>query len=138
MVPLLEAEPKGEIWMTDRPFVVWNEVPVRDLDAAMSFYKTVFALDFVREDMGPNETAMWGADGAAGGGHLYPGTPATDGNGPTVHLAVPGALEDAIDQCWSAGGKVVSDPITIPPGRFAYATDPDGNSIGLFEPTVPA
>jgi len=122
--------------MADRPFVVWNEVPVRDLDAAMAFYKTVFDLDLVRQDMGPNETAMWGVDGVNGGGHLYPGTPASDGNGPTVHIAVPGKLEDSIDRCWSAGGKVVSDPITIPPGRFAYATDPDGNSIGLFEPAA--
>ena len=32
-----------------------------------------------------------------------------------------------------AGGTVVSPIIQIPPGRFFYATDPDGNSIGLFE-----
>jgi predicted enzyme related to lactoylglutathione lyase len=31
-----------------------------------------------------------------------------------------------------AGGKVVSDPIAIPAGRFAYCLDPDGNSFGLF------
>ena len=30
------------------------------------------------------------------------------------------------------GGKVVSEIVTIPPGRFAYCTDPDGNRIGLF------
>jgi predicted enzyme related to lactoylglutathione lyase len=32
-----------------------------------------------------------------------------------------------------AGGQVVSPPITIPPGRFFYAVDPFGNSIGFFE-----
>ncbi|MEM9344850.1 MAG: VOC family protein [Pseudomonadota bacterium] len=125
--------------MASRPFVVWSEVPVRDLTAAMEFYKTVFVLDLTRADMGPNETATWGGgEGDMGGGHLYPGTPASDGNGPTVHITVPDKLEAAIDRCWSAGGKVVSEPITIPPGRFAYATDPDGNSIGLFEPTMAA
>ena len=36
------------------------------------------------------------------------------------------------DRVWEAGGKVVSDPISIPDGRFAYTLDPDGNSFGLF------
>ncbi|MFC6655736.1 hypothetical protein ACFQEX_09535 [Roseibium salinum] len=31
-----------------------------------------------------------------------------------------------------AGGDVISDPIAIPGGRFAYGIDPDGNSIGMF------
>jgi predicted enzyme related to lactoylglutathione lyase len=39
-----------------------------------------------------------------------------------------------MEACGRGGGKVLSPVITIPPGRFAYATDPDGNSIGLFEP----
>ena len=65
--------------------------------------------------------------------HIYPGKPAPAGTGPTIHLALPGKLEDSIAAWKKAGGKVVSDPITIPPGRFAYATDLDGNSIGLFE-----
>jgi predicted enzyme related to lactoylglutathione lyase len=41
-------------------------------------------------------------------------------------------LEDALKRVGESGGKVVSDIVTIPPGRFAYCTDPDGNSIGLF------
>ena len=40
-----------------------------------------------------------------------------------------GALET------DAGGTVLPmPPVTIPPGRFVYATDLDGNSFGLFEP----
>ena len=67
-------------------------------------------------------------------GHLYPGKPAAKGDGPTIHFAVADKLEDAIDRVWNAGGKVLDiPPITIPTGRFVYALDPDGNSIGLFE-----
>lgn len=36
-------------------------------------------------------------------------------------------------RCSKAGGEVIGAPITIPAGRFAYAKDLDGNSIGLFE-----
>ena len=67
------------------------------------------------------------------GGHLYPGKPAADG-GNTIHIALPDSLEAGIERCKAAGGEVVSPPIQIPPGRFAYAKDLDGNSIGLFEP----
>ena len=66
-------------------------------------------------------------------GHLYPGKPAPEGTGSTVHFAVPDSLEKTLERVGSAGGKVVSDPIAIPVGRFAYALDPDGNSLGIFE-----
>lgn len=115
--------------------VVWTELPVRDLDAAMTFYATVIGAPTKRDDTGPNPRADFAvADMMTGvGGHLYPGKPATPGAGPTVHLAIEGTVEAAMERCTRAGGKVVSPVITIPPGRFAYAEDPDGNSIGLFQ-----
>ncbi|MEM7024510.1 MAG: VOC family protein, partial [Pseudomonadota bacterium] len=58
--------------------------------------------------------------------------PAADGAGPTVHLASPDQLENALERVKEAGGKVVSDIVSIPVGRFAYCLDPDGNSIGIF------
>jgi predicted enzyme related to lactoylglutathione lyase len=86
------------------------------------------------DESGPNPMAILGGNMETVGGHLYPGKPAMAGNGPTVHIAVTDRLEDAAIRCRKAGGTVLGDIITIPPGRFVYATDPDGNSIGLFEP----
>ena len=119
--------------MTSQPTVVWSEIPVTDLNKAMEFYADVFGWTLSVDDTGPNPMANFTSDLNSVAGHLYPGKPAVDGNGPTLHLAVPGTLEDAINRCTAAGGKVVSPAITIPPGRFAYALDPDGNSLGLFE-----
>lgn len=118
--------------MTQKPTVVWTEIPVRDLDKAQAFYETVFGFNMARDTSGPNDMVNFDADMSGIGGHLYPGEPGA-GNGPTLHLAVPDTLEAAIARCTKAGGTMVSPPITIPPGRFAYATDPDGNSLGLFE-----
>ena len=115
------------------PIVVWNEIPVSDLGRAVSFYNAVFGWSMDIDETGPNPMAMFGNDPATSGGHLYPGKPATD-NGPTVHLSVAGKVEEAADRVWKAGGTVVSEAVEIPPGRFIYAKDPDGNSIGLFEP----
>ncbi|MEM9199895.1 MAG: VOC family protein [Pseudomonadota bacterium] len=115
-------------------FTVWTEIPVSDLDRAITFYGAVFSTKLIRQDMGPNETAVFptrAKDGVAG--HLYEGTPAAGGNGPTLHLALPDRLEAGLDRLRAAGGTVVSEPIEIPDGRFAYCIDPDGNSIGLFE-----
>ncbi|MEM6825836.1 MAG: VOC family protein [Pseudomonadota bacterium] len=116
-----------------KPILVWSEIPVTDMDRALAFYNSVFGWQMTIDESGPNPMATLGGDLETIGGHLYPGTPASD-NGPTVHIAVPGKLEDHVARVGPAGGEVVSPAIEIPPGRFAYIKDPDGNSIGLFEP----
>ena len=86
-------------------------------------------------DNGPNPVAFFQTTPAMAGcaGHLYPGKPSGDGSGPTVHLAIDGKLEAAMERVTKAGGKVLSEPVEIPAGRFAYCLDLDGNSVGLFE-----
>ena len=114
-------------------FTVWMEIPVSDLDRAMAFYNQVFKTELKKEETGPNPFAIFPTSDKEGvAGHLYPGKPAPNGTGPTIHLASPDKLEDALARFKDAGGKVVSDVITIPAGRFAYCLDPDGNSIGVF------
>ena len=114
-------------------FTVWAEIPVTDLDRAITFYNKVFKAELKKDESGPNPMAMF-PTAAPGGvaGHLYPGKPATEGSGPTVHLACPDKLENALERVKEAGGVVLSEPISIPVGRFAYCLDPDGNSIGVF------
>jgi len=119
--------------MTQKPTVVWTEIPVRDLDKSQAFYETVFGFKMAKDETGPNPLVNFDADMSGIGGHLYPGEPAS-GNGPTIHLATPDKLEATMERCTKAGGEVVSPIVAIPPGRFAYAKDLDGNSIGLFEP----
>jgi uncharacterized protein len=122
--------------MTHQPthFTVWTEIPVTDLDRGTDFYAAVFGTTLLRHQMGPNEVAtLPTADGKGIAANLYPGKPAAAGTGPTIHLLLPDALEAGLDRLRKAGGTVVSDPVAIPEGRFAYCLDPDGNSIGLFE-----
>ncbi|MEM1045549.1 MAG: VOC family protein [Pseudomonadota bacterium] len=121
--------------MTFKPnhFTVWTEIPVSDLDRAIAFYNSVFKTELKTDNTGPNPIALFPTDDPNGiAGHLYPGNPASGGAGPTVHLACPDGLEETLDRVEKAGGTVVSEPIGIPAGRFAYCLDPDGNSIGAF------
>lgn len=118
--------------------VAWAEIPVRDIDAGMAFYNAVFQYELTAMDMGPNPVAMLPrADGGIAA-HLYPGKPAENGSGPTVHLTVPDTLEATLERVTKAGGRVVGEPVPLPIGRFQYIADLDGNSIGLFEPAAPA
>ncbi len=119
--------------MPDQTLVVWNEIPVSDMEKAVEFYNAVFKWDLTIDNTGPNPMAYLGGDMNTAGGHLYPGKPASKGNGPTVHIAVPDTLDAAVARCKQAGGTVLSDAIEIPVGSFAYIIDPDGNSLGLFK-----
>lgn len=121
--------------MSSRPVLVWCEIPVSDLDESAKFYEAVFGYKTALDETGPNPMVNLTDDMQSIAGHLYPGTPAPDG-GNTVHLALSDNLEDGMQRCKDAGGTVVSPIIQIPPGRFAYAKDLDGNSIGLFEPAM--
>ena len=119
--------------MTSPNTCVWFEIPVADLERARTFYGALLKRDLAVTEGGPNPLVALTDMGDAGvSGHLYPGEPA-QGSGPTIHLASPDGIDAAAERVRRHGGAVVSEPIAIPPGRFVYATDPDGNSIGLFE-----
>ncbi len=125
--------------MTDFPLpqhaVVWAEIPVTDMDRARAFYGAVLGHPLVDNTDGPNPMAILPNVSPQTGiaGHLYPGKPAPRGEGATVHLAAPDALETTMERVREAGGEVLSPPIAIPSGRFAYCFDLDGNSIGFFQ-----
>ncbi|WP_419907074.1 VOC family protein [Hoeflea sp.] len=113
---------------------VWFEIPVSDLKSGMAFYNAVLQTELVRTEMGPDVVGVFPNKDPQSGvaGHIYAGNTGEPGKGNTIHLAVPERLESAMDRVVENGGKVVSDIISIPAGRFVYCLDPDGNSIGLF------
>ncbi len=123
--------------MTYQPehFLVWGELPVTDLDRSIAFYKAVTLGEVTRDDSGPNPMAVFQPKDMKTGIALsmYPGKPAVRGTGSTLHLSAQGALEDTMQRVRDAGGEVVSEPIPLPAGRFFYALDLDGNSVGFFE-----
>jgi predicted enzyme related to lactoylglutathione lyase len=123
--------------MTFQPkdFLVWGEIPVSDLRSAVQFYEAVTGAALEVDENGSNPMVfLKPADMASGVAlHLYPGRPSHGGAGPTLHIAANGTAEEVMERVKSAGGQVVSEPIQIPAGRFFYAIDPDGNSVGFFE-----
>jgi predicted enzyme related to lactoylglutathione lyase len=114
--------------------IAWTEIPATDLEKARVFYGKILQADLAISEMGPNPAVFLpGSDGSSVSGHLYPGKPAAAGTGNTIHFSAVGPLEDTMNRIKEAGGSVESPVIEIPSGKFFYAVDPDGNSIGFFE-----
>jgi uncharacterized protein len=123
--------------------VVHFEIPVDDLDAASRFYADVFG---------------WKLEPFGDVGYVLAATTPTGPDGrPTQPGAINGALmqrasdapapvpvigvdsvEDALSRIEAAGGAVVRPKTEIPNmGWYAYARDPQGTVIGLWE-SMPA
>ena len=98
--------------------LVWCEIPVTDLDAAMKFYSAVFGYAMTVDETGPNPMSFLPSKPNGGAsGHLYPGKPAAKGTGNTVHLAVPDTVEATAARVNDAGGEAFDMVIEIPAGR---------------------
>ena len=94
--------------------LVWCEIPVTDMEKAVAYYEAVFGYTLTIDTTGPNPMAIFPNKDTMGvSGHLYPGNPATDGQGPTVHLAIDGKIEDAMTRVEEAGGHLRSPVVTI-------------------------
>ncbi len=116
-------------------FTAWAEIPVRDLDRGVAFYAAVTGGILEKVEMGGDPVAYFVTEETTQNvsANLFVGEPGDGNSGPTIFLAIPDRIEDALDRVWQTGGRIASDVIEIPPGRVAYANDPDGNRFGLFE-----
>lgn len=113
--------------------VVWCEIPVTDLDAGVAFYSAVFDSQMEITEMGPNPSAFFPKQNEEDvAGHIYPGKPAQNGEGMTAHLHAPDTLEATVGRAQKAGAEIIGPVIDLPFGRFQYAIDPFGNSLGIF------
>ena len=122
--------------------VVHFEITFDDQERAKDFYRSVFDWELYDADMGNGityTTAMTvpvdddrrpKEPGAINGGFTAKSkeTPA-----PVITIGVP-SIDDTLEKVEASGGKVVTPRTPIPDmGAFAYFTDSEGNTMGLFE-----
>jgi predicted enzyme related to lactoylglutathione lyase len=123
--------------------VVHFEIPADDVGRAKEFYGSVFGwqlqdmpeMDYTiiqTTDVDP-QTHMPTEPGAINGG-LMRRSDAT--RSPVLTIDVD-SIDDALKQVEAAGGGVVQPRTEIPGmGAYAYFTDPEGNTLGLWETTT--
>jgi hypothetical protein len=114
----------------------WNELLTPDVDRAAAFYKAVFGWEANNLEMGP----MRYTEFRLGGAPVAGGTkPPMEGIPPSwfVYFAVADA-DATVADAKGRGAQVLSEPMDIPPGRFAVLTDPQGAAFNVIKLATPA
>lgn len=117
----------------------WAEVYTREAEKADHFFAAVFGYGVKHLDDDAIDFSLYdlGAEPVLGrmkmGAEFSPQVPA--------HMNVYFAVADcdaAVEQAKSLGAELRFGPMTIPFGRFATLTDPQGAVFSLFDPTTTA
>ncbi|MBB5752588.1 VOC family protein [Prosthecomicrobium pneumaticum] len=119
---------------TPRNVVVWFEIASLDFDRAVAFYETIFATTLRREDMGAMRLAIFPYEGTGVSGAIVGSAQHAPGPGGTlVYLNCDGRLDAVVGRVEAAGGRLLSDKVTLPAdmGAFFIVGDTEGNVVGL-------
>lgn len=115
----------------------WNELMVRDVEAAKRFYGATLGWTFEAMEGGEGPTywiAKVGDESVAG---IYQMGPDDDENdqGWFAYVTV-NDLSTALARATSEGGQVVREPWDVPGvGRIAIVSDNAGNALGWMKPS---
>jgi predicted enzyme related to lactoylglutathione lyase len=112
--------------------VVWVDIPVLDLDRAITFYSEMLGAPVTKQEFpGMAIAILPHADGAGGCLFVKDGERPSE-RGPLVYLSVQGRLDQALTVVAQRGGKILRAREAIPPhGYRAIITDSEGNRLAL-------
>jgi len=118
--------------------VGWFEIPVHDMERAITFYETVFGFKLERHELGAVDMAWfpWVQTGTGTPGSLVhaPRFYRPADNGTLVYFtAHSGDLDNELSRVEAAGGRVLQNKtlITEEHGYMAVLLDSEGNRIAL-------
>ncbi|MEO5560495.1 MAG: VOC family protein [Dokdonella sp.] len=112
--------------------VVWCDIPVADLQRAMTFYRAVLAIKVDRMDFDGMSFAILEHEKGNGGCLIPHADYAGCTSGPLIYLNVDGRIRDAVAQVEKLGGKVIKAIHPIGPhGIRAIVLDSEGTRVAL-------
>lgn len=116
--------------------IVWCDIPVLDLDRAVSFYSAVLDIEVHKEKFDSFSFAVLEHE-QGNGACLVPSTaPMSPGVGPLVYLNVDSRIRDAVSRVERCGGQVLEPIKSIGPHGFrALVLDSEGNRLALHSKT---
>lgn len=118
---------------------VWVDIPVLDLDRAVTFYSAVLGRLVTREGGPGFAFGLFGHEGNEVAGCLVPpdGANAPSARGPLVYLNAEGRLNDAVAAVIVHRGSVLQPVHPIGPHGFrAIVVDSEGNRVALHSPSA--
>lgn len=116
----------------DNNRAVWFDIPVVDLDRAISFYSNVLAIDVKAESFGDVRFAVIAHDEGNGGCLVVRPEEVCSNGGVLIYLNVHGRIRDAEKRVPEFGGKIIEPVSSIGPHGFrALIQDSEGNRLAL-------
>ena len=119
------------------PKIIHFEIPADDPERAAGFYHEVLGWDASRFGDEPYWLVRAGEDDEPGANGALVARAGVH-RGPVLIAGV-ADMDDVLRRAESCGGKVVQGKLPVPGmGWSAYLLDPEGNTIGLFQPDASA
>ncbi len=127
--------------MEEGQILCWTDIPVIDLDRAITFYSAVLGAPVAKEEgqpgvhfgLLPDEDTASGCSGCL----TTTGDNKPSMNGPLIYLSVEGRLDAAIAAVELHGGRIMQSRHAI--GSYGYRAviiDSEGNRIALHSTTA--
>lgn len=130
----IEQSDKNTMTKHSNP-VVYFEIPVNNIDRAIKFYKSVFDVNFDKDNIDNNEMALFpfadknsGISGALVKGEIY--KPTKDG---IVIYFKTESIDKTLKLATSNGGKIIYPKTDNGIGLVAEFEDTEGNRIALYQ-----
>jgi predicted enzyme related to lactoylglutathione lyase len=113
--------------------IVWVDIPVLDLDRAISFYSAVLGGAVTKQDYpGMSIGLLPGYESDVSGCLFTKDDERPSAVGPLLYLNAQGRLDDAVAAVEPNGGKVIQPKHQIGPHGFrAVILDSEGNRVAL-------
>ncbi len=115
--------------------VMYFEIPVNDMDRAMTFYAAVFNVEFDKEIIDNNEMALFpfadersGISGALAKGEIYKPTK----DGVVIYFRTEN-IDTTLQSATAHGGEILYPKTDNGIGFVAEFEDTEGNRIALFQ-----
>jgi len=116
---------------------VWIEIPVKNLERAIEFYRAVFGLEAteVADDGVRRTTTLYrGSETAAGISLNQTRDFEPSDRGPLVYLYNGENIDTVLPRVEPAGGKVTSGKTSMgQAGNLALVVDTEGNTLALYD-----
>ena len=107
------------------------EFPAKDIEAAKTFFTTVFGWSFV--DYGPEYTAF--SNAGLDGGFFKSDLSSSSDRGGALIVFFSKELEKTQSKIEKAGGQIIKPIFSFPGGRRFHFTDPNGNEYAVWSDT---
>jgi predicted enzyme related to lactoylglutathione lyase len=116
-----------------KDYVSWFEIPVLDLNRALSFYNQIYGFSMEVGESGTYSMAFFPIDEGIGGALVQGQGCVPSENGPLLYLNGGHDLTTIINRVEDAGGRVVMGKTLISDdaGYFAIFIDTEGNKLAL-------